>query len=165
MMPGFKYTAAVSLVMLSLAAPVAAGPHDEPSPRDVLDKYSALLVSMPGSGKGVVRNISDLPYSKTTIKQVLQDLLAGAQSAKERNTIEVAYISLASFQEMTAEEEEAVRKWDEIMQSDPAGTSGKELARRIVTAGVAYRRVLDKFVAEQTELYNEIKKVEANLPK
>ena len=55
MMPGFKYTAAVSLVMLSLAAPVAAGPHDEPSPRDILDKYSALLVSMPGSGKGVVQ--------------------------------------------------------------------------------------------------------------
>ena len=137
---------------------VPAQPRDEPT--DVLDKYSALLSSMPKSGKGAVRNISELPYPKRIIKQVLLDLLADAHDAKERNTIEVAYISLASFQEMTAEEDDAVRKWDEIMRADPATTNTKELAQRIVGAGDAYRRVIGRYVAERTELYNEITKFE-----
>jgi hypothetical protein len=137
----------------------AAQPRDEPTARDVLDKYSALLASLP-TGRGVVRNISELPYPKTVIKIALLELLVGTNDAKERNTIEVAYIGLASFQEMTAEENEAVRKWDEIMRSDPATTSGTELAQRIVGAGDTYRRVVGRFVAERTELYNEIKKFE-----
>ena len=112
------------------------------------------------TGRGVVRNISELPYPKTVIKIALLELLMGTNDAKERNTIEVAYIGLASFQEMTAEENEAVRRWDEIMRSDPATTSGTELAQRIVGAGDAYRRVVGRFVAERTELYNEIKKFE-----
>ena len=139
---------------------VPAQPLDEPTTRDVLDRYSALLSSMPKSGKGLVRNISELPYPKRIIKQVLLDLLTGAHDAKERNAIEVAYINLASFQEMTTEEDEAVRKWDEVMRADPATTNSKELAQRIVGAGDAYRRVVDRYVAEQTELYNEIKKFE-----
>ena len=146
-------------LLAGIVVQAAAQPRDEPTARDVLDKYSALLASLP-TGRGVVRNISELPYPKTVIKIALLELLVGTNDAKERNTIEVAYIGLASFQEMTAEENEAVRKWDEIMRSDPATTSGTELAQRIVGAGDAYRRVVGKFVAERTELYNEIKRFE-----
>jgi hypothetical protein len=115
-------------LLAGIVVQAAAQPRDEPTARDVLDKYSALLASLP-TGRGVVRNISELPYPKTVIKIALLELLVGTNDAKERNTIEVAYIGLASFQEMTAEENEAVRKWDEIMRSDPATTSGTELAQ------------------------------------
>ncbi len=71
---------------------------------------------------------------------------------------------LASFQMMTAEEGEAVRKWDELtLNKANANLPTKELAGRILAVGEIHNRVFKRFTAEQQQLYTEIKAFEKQL--
>jgi len=127
-------------------------------PRDVLEKYVALL-STPASS--VVRDLSELAHPKDAIKAVLQHCIRTAADREARDLLKNAYTSLSSFQNLTAEDKEAVAVLNRVGAPGPEGSKlfGKQ-AREIKHVAAPLQAVLDRVKAELAVLAQELKSLQ-----
>jgi hypothetical protein len=91
---------------------------DQFNARDVLDRYVTALGASAGA---VVRDASAIGYPKDNVKFVLQHCIRTIEGQEQRQFLEDAYVSLASFQELTDDERKAAARLNEIW---PASSSG-----------------------------------------
>ena len=120
-------------------------------PDDVLSQYVATLEK---TGNKVIRDISELPYTKDMIKSALRHYLKKVDRADQKavNSLEVAYISLSHFQPLTAEERDVVF----LMQSlDHA--SDDEKIERVNKGGDLYSAALARRHADGAVLFDEVR--------
>lgn len=124
-------------------------------PRDVLEKYIALLRE---PGNSVVRDASELAHPKDAIRFVLQHCIRTASDGETRDFLRNAYISLSNFQTMTDAEKEAVGLLNEV---GPLGPEGSNLfskqARQITHVAAPLQAVLDRVKDELAILVQELK--------
>jgi hypothetical protein len=125
---------------------------------DVLIQYSTLLGQ---SEVGVIRSVSDLPYPKPLIKAALLLVLKFPEYAKTREFLKMAYLTLANFQQLTAIEEEAVRKRGKI---DLQPQNATELAQQPADVSDRnYQRASERMLAELNSLNDDLKALEYGL--
>ena len=79
---------------------------DEYNAREVLDRYVTALGASAGA---VVRDVSAIGYPKDSVKFVLQHCIRTFEGEEQRQYLQDAYLSLASFQELTDDERKAAR--------------------------------------------------------
>jgi hypothetical protein len=120
-------------------------------PRDVLDKYLAELMVQ---RKLIVRDIAELPYSKDVIKTVLRGCLKGTRDEKTRRSLKSAYIFLASFQELSEPERNAVEAVGDL--SAMSSNVSEERARSIADVSPYLADVLVRFKAEVEQLNGDL---------
>jgi hypothetical protein len=96
---------------------------------DVLRQY---LTTLQSGGQGVIRDVSELPYPKEVIKAVLQGIIKRVKDDKQAlEMLKSAYVALADFQHLTAEERDALTV---LEQGKLSGLSTAEQAERISQA-------------------------------
>ena len=76
----------------------------------ILTDYGAALAEP--SALGAIRDLRSLPNSKSAIKAALKVALSVATDPNTRDQLKVAYVCLADFQPLTAEETGALRQWN-----------------------------------------------------
>jgi hypothetical protein len=121
----------------------------------VADAYGALL-----ERGGVLRDLEELPYSKDTIKTSLRVLMKIYSNPELQAQLEVAYVSLATFQKMTATERTCLRNWDKL----PANLNyyeGNELVKALTGIAPGVISALARSNAEMAELRRELQVLEA----
>jgi hypothetical protein len=121
----------------------------------VLEKYVALL-SRPA--ESAVRDIAELAHPKDAIKAVLQHCIRTSAPGEALDFLKNAYLSLGSFQAMTAEEKEAVAVLNKVGAPGPEGSKlfGKQ-AREITHVAGPLQGLLDRIRAEIAVLTQELK--------
>jgi hypothetical protein len=122
---------------------------------DVLQQYAAILQR---GGHQVIRDASELPYSKEVIKSVLRRAMEVSKK-EDKQTLEalkVAYVSLANFQPLAEEERDAVSVMGTL-----SGSSSDEAIEQLHMVGEIYLAVLAKWSAESDGLSKELKLVGA----
>jgi hypothetical protein len=123
--------------------------------RDVIGKYGAVLSTLHRHSLSTIHDVSDLPYPKQVIRQVLREALSRFPADKNE-AIKSGYILLAEFQELTAEEKNALAISD---LSDPGASVDaiREEAKRISSSAVCLERVEGRVQNEQLELVQDLK--------
>jgi hypothetical protein len=124
----------------------------EYEPADVLENYVRQLCA---SQNAVIRDASDLPYPKDVIKSVLRGCIRGKNDPETKRCLMSAYIFLASFQDLTKEEREAVALIGDI--GAPGSEISPERVRVITTFGAPYAEVLLRFKTEVEQLDRELR--------
>jgi len=121
--------------------------------RDVLDSYLDALRKV---DDGRVCDVSELDYPKDVIKFVLRHCIKAIQEDDKRTFLRKAYLSLASFHELTDEERAAATRLTEIAASS-AGQSEDETAARIRDAAAPLGGAMQRYKAELAILGQELK--------
>jgi len=124
-------------------------------PRDVLEKYVAVLREPAGS---VVRDASELAHPKEAIRIVLQHCIKTAVDRESRDFLRNAYVSLSNFQPISDLEKEALSVLNGV---GPLGAEGSKLfskqARQITHVAAPLQSLLDRVTAELAVLMQELK--------
>jgi hypothetical protein len=120
--------------------------------REVLDKYVTALGATTGA---VVRDVSAIGYPKDSVKFVLQHCIRTFEGDEQRQFLQSAYLSLASFQELTDDERKAAIQLNEIW---PASANGQgEANGHVGEAAAPLHDVLSRIRAETIILGQELK--------
>jgi hypothetical protein len=120
--------------------------------REVLDKYVTALGATTGA---VVRDVSAIGYPKDSVKFVLQHCIRTFEGDEQRQFLQSAYLSLASFQELTDDERKAAIQLNEIW---PASANGAgEVNGHVGEAAAPLHDVLARIRAETIVLSQELK--------
>ena len=129
--------------------------REEIDAADVLRSYSSLLAT-PST---TVRSDRELSYPKRVIKEVLGHCLSMTSDEVIRNTLEVAYLSLAVFQPLSDDEVQAIGAYE------GAGNVGAlsefdlvALASNIAQTGDTYPNLQRRVLDEQRSLMKELEK-------
>lgn len=125
-------------------------------PRDVLVSYMATLDA---GSEMVVRDATDLPYSKEIVKTVLVGCLARSGADDDaRKLIVAAYVSLGDFQELSDDEKIAVEKMSGLGEMGEVGSDKlRQQAEIVARFAPAYQGVLLRSNAERDRLFDELK--------
>lgn len=116
---------------------------------EVVQTYGATLQD---ATKGVIRDVSELPYPKEVIKSVLQHFIKMGQEDKQMlEAWKIGYLSLADFQPLTEEERDAVS-----VMGGLSGLSTDEAIQQTVRVGAVYEAVLAKWSAEREDTAKEL---------
>jgi hypothetical protein len=118
--------------------------------REVLDKYVTALGASTGA---VVRDVSAIGFPKDSVKFVLQHCIRTFEGDEQREFLQSAYLSLASFQELTEDERKAAVQLNEIW---PASANG-EANGHVGEAAAPLHDVLARIRAETIVLTQELK--------
>jgi hypothetical protein len=128
---------------------------DELDPREVLERYVAVLQEPGGS---VVRSVSELAHPKEAIRIVLQHCIRTATSDEAREFLYNAYAALSNFQLINDAEKEAL---DVLNGMGPLASEGSKLfskqARQITHVAAPLQSVLDRIAAEHAVLTQELR--------
>ncbi|HEX5958564.1 MAG TPA: hypothetical protein VFY92_07900 [Hyphomicrobiaceae bacterium] len=129
--------------------------HSELDPREVLEKYVAVLREPASS---VVRNESELAHPKEAIRIVLQHCIRTATNDEAREFLHNAYASLSNFQQISDAEQEALAV---LLGMGPLATEGSKLfskqARQITHVAAPLQSILDRVTAEHAVLTQELR--------
>jgi hypothetical protein len=125
-----------------------------PDPREVLEKYVAVLREPSGS---VVRSESELAHPKEAIRIVLQHCIRTAANDEAREFLHNSYVSLSTFQQISDAEKEAL----EVLNGmGPLATEGSKLfskqARQITHVAGPLQSLLDRISSEHAVLAQEL---------
>jgi len=118
--------------------------------REVLDRYVTALGKSAGA---VVRDVSAIGYPKDSVKFVLQHCMRTFDSKEQREFLQDAYLSLASFQELTDDERKAAVQLNEIWPT----ASSPEANGHVGEAAAPLHDVLARIRAETIVLTQELK--------
>jgi len=128
---------------------------DEYDPREVLDRYIAVLGAAGGS---IIRDAGDLGHPKDIVKFVLQHCIRTIESAEQQKFLRDAYLSLAGFQVLTEEERAAAVHLNQIWPEAPAGDAQLDGATdRFGEAAAPLQEVLARMRTETVILAQELK--------
>ncbi|HEX6000969.1 MAG TPA: hypothetical protein VFZ16_16485 [Hyphomicrobiaceae bacterium] len=129
--------------------------HSELDPREVLEKYVAVLREPASS---VVRNESELAHPKEAIRIVLQHCIRTATNEEAREFLHNAYASLSNFQQISDAEQEALGV---LLGMGPLASEGSKLfskqARQITHVAAPLQSILDRVTAEHAVLTQELR--------
>jgi hypothetical protein len=127
---------------------------DEYNAREVLNRY---VTALSGSAGAVVRDVNALGYPKDNVKFVLQHCIRTIEAEDQRQFLQDAYLSLASFQELTEEERKAAIQLNEIWPASSTGGAQTEAADPVGEAAAPLHDVLARIRAETIVLTQELK--------
>jgi hypothetical protein len=117
----------------------------------VAEAYGAIL-----SQEGLMaRDVKELPYSKEAIKTSLRALMAANLDPDLREHLAVAYVSLATFQNLTATEMAWLQNWHQIY-ANVSHTEGSALRKALEDAGPQAMGVLTRVNVEMESLRQEL---------
>lgn len=116
--------------------------------RDVLDRYVTALGASAGA---VVRDASAIGFPKDNVKFVLQHCIRTFEGEDQRQFLQDAYLSLASFQELTDDERKAASQLNEIWPT------AAEANGHVGEAAAPLHDVLVRIRAETIVLTQELK--------
>jgi len=119
----------------------------------VLDSYLGALNKI---NRASVCDVTELGYPKDLIKAVLCHCLKAIQEDDKQSFLRKAYLSLASFHELTDEERTAATLLSEIVKSS-AAYSEDEMAARIRDAAAPLQGAIERYNAELAILGQELK--------
>ena len=125
--------------------------------RDVLNKYIAALDKLNQSS---VCDAAELGYPKDVIKFVLRHCIKTIEEEDKRVFLRNAYLLLANFHELTAEERAAATLISEIRAASGA-QSEAEKEDRIRDAATSLRAAIERHKAELAILGQELKILQA----
>jgi len=127
---------------------------------EVLSSYTATLAE-PHSN--LIRDISDLSYSKDIIKAVLVHCIKLSEPGEGRDFLRSAYVGLADFQHLSDQEQSALQAWDAAGQSD-LENAGQEtllkLARGLSDQGELTTHLRARVAQEAAALLEELRTAE-----
>jgi hypothetical protein len=122
--------------------------------RDMLDKYLATLSSLEGA---MLRDAGELSHPKDIIKSVLQHCLRTIEDASQRELLRHAYLSLASFQELSDEERKALVVLRDMGPIAPTGDERhKQQVARLSDVAAPLAAALAKRKADTLVLTHEL---------
>lgn len=128
---------------------------DQYDPREVLDRYIAVLGAAGGS---IIRDASDLGHPKDIVKFVLQHCIRTIEAADQQKFLRHAYLSLAGFQVLSEEERAAATHLNQIWPEASAGDAQLEGATgRFGEAAAPLQEVLARMRTETVVLAQELK--------
>ena len=127
---------------------------DQFNARDVLDRYVTALGASAGA---VVRDASAIGYPKDNVKFVLQHCIRTIEGQEQRQFLEDAYVSLASFQELTDDERKAAARLNEIWPASSSGDGQADLNGHVGETAAPLHDVLGRIRAETIVLAQELK--------
>ena len=128
---------------------------DQYDPREVLDRYIAVLAA---AGSSVVRDASDLGHPKDIVKFVLQHCIRTVEADDQQVFLRDAYVSLAGFQVLTDEERAAAALLNQIWPE--ASSSGAQLdaaTDRLGEVAAPLHEVLVRIRSETVVLTQELR--------
>ena len=145
------------LINCSSAEEIADNLSDEFYDRDdVLQHYAATLEKTP---RGVIRDVSELPYAKEVIKSALQQCMRLAKDDKQTfERFKSAYIALADFLPLTNEERDAVS-----VKGAVSDFRAQEQVQRVDKHGNIYAALLVRSRADLDSLEKELKLLQQNI--
>lgn len=127
-------------------------PYD---PRHVLENFIATLGK---ADAGPIRDAAELSHPKDIIQLVLRHYIRVAEVAEEREFLRGAYLSLASYQQLSEPQRIALAALREV---GPLGAAGsEELARqteRVADAVIPLGIVIQRLKTETALLTQELK--------
>ena len=133
-------------------------PKPDFDPREVLEKYVALLRTEPAMA---VRDVSELAHPKESIRNVLQHCIRTEADQDARAYLRNAYVSLGGFQHISDADKEALTVLSEM---GPIAAEGSKLfdkqARQITHVAAPLRSLLDRVTSERAVLAQELKSLE-----
>ena len=127
---------------------------DEFNAREVLDKYVTALGATTGA---VVRDVSAIGFPKDSVKFVLQHCIRTFEGEEQRQFLQSAYLSLASFQELTQEERKAADQLNEIWPSSSSANGEAAANGHVGEAAAPLHDVIARIRAETIVLTQELK--------
>ena len=131
----------------------------EPNDEVIIRKYCDVL-SAPS--KSVIRHEFELPFPKAAIKGALKRDILRTSDPRELDLLKSVYASLADFQNMTAEEKEAVAFMSNLPDTTGFGTEQlRELAQRMASIGDSHQVVMDRYKVELDAVSNDLKSLAA----
>ena len=122
--------------------------------REVLDRYVTALGASAGA---VVRDVSAIGYPKDNVKFVLQHCIRTFEGEEQRQFLQDAYLSLASFQELTEDERKAANQLNEIWPASASANGYGGANGHIGEAAAPLHDVLVRIRAETIVLTQELK--------
>jgi hypothetical protein len=127
---------------------------DEYNAREVLDRYVTALGASAGA---VVRDASTIGYPKDNVKFVLQHCIRTFEGEEQRQFLQDAYLSLASFQELTDDERKAASQLNEIWPASASADGRAQVNGHLGEAAAPLHDVLGRIRAETIVLSQELK--------
>jgi hypothetical protein len=127
---------------------------DQYDPREVLDRYIAVLGAAGGS---IIRDAGDLGHPKDIVKFVLQHCIRTIEAADQQKFLRDAYLSLAGFQVLSEQERAAAAHLNQIWPEAPAGAQLDGATDRFGEAAAPLQEVLARMRAETVILTQELK--------
>ena len=128
---------------------------------DVLQRYSEVLVAR----RQILSDTSILPYPKAAIRQVLLEGLRRFRDPESQKVLGNALLSLADFQDMSAEERRAVEVMDSVGNASSLDNEDlMAVAQQIASVGDAHSAVTERSQAERDELYAELTALASHQP-
>jgi hypothetical protein len=127
---------------------------DEYNAREVLDKYVTALGATTGA---VVRDVSAIGYPKDSVKFVLQHCIRTFEGEEQRQFLQNAYLSLASFQELTDVERKAADQLNEIWPASSTANGEAAANGHVGEAAAPLHDVIARIRAETIVLTQELK--------
>jgi hypothetical protein len=121
---------------------------NEYNAREVLDRYVTALGNSAGA---VVRDLRAIGFPKDNVKFVLQHCIRTFESDEQQQFLQDAYLSLASFQELTDDERKAASQLNEIWPT------ASEANGHVGEAAAPLHDVLVRIRAETIVLTQELK--------
>ena len=123
----------------------------------VLSSYSEALMQ---TNKTLVRDLEELPYPKKVIKAVIRHCLKLAGSGEEREFLRNAYVCLADFQSLSAEEKALVNSWKLGTSADSDKTNAQQqmsnAAQALEEGGDVATGLGERVTAEAAALAEEL---------
>jgi len=122
--------------------------------REVLDRYVTALGASAGA---VVRDLRAIGYPKDNVKFVLQHCMRTIEGEEQRQFLQDAYLSLASFQELTEDERNAANRLNEIWPASASGNGQGDANGHVGEAAAPLHDVIARIRAETIVLTQELK--------
>jgi hypothetical protein len=124
----------------------------------VLSSYSEALMQ---TNKTLVRDLEELPYPKELIKAVIRHCMKLAGSGEEQEFLRNAYVCLADFQDLSAEEKALVNSWKSGTSADSDKTNAQQqmsnAAQALEEGGDVATGLGERVTAEAAALAEELK--------
>ena len=105
-----------------------------------------------------VRNVSELPYPTDIIKKSLRVFMNTTLDHAELSQLEVAYVSLATFQVLSAAESQSLHAWHNVLVSTQS-IDGDALAKSVVSVRQGAMSAQARVVAEMKALRQELQSI------
>ena len=129
----------------------------ELDPFEVNEKYAAVLKKTAGA---VVREAAELPYPKDVLKVLYRGLIErSAGNEQMHEAFKDAYLSLASFQDLTDEERRAVAAMSPQSLDQVSARPIEEQVKHVDSAIHEYSSLIERITAERQRLVDELKPV------
>lgn len=136
-----------------------SGPQHPPAEAGVETIIKAYGVVLGASGT-IVRNQSELPYSKEQIKTAIIAAIIITEDGDAREQLVLEYLSLGDFQELSDREDLAVRACDTTDMPEIVTTQQSiDLAKQMSKHGDVYKSVLERVTAERDALARELEEI------